>query len=175
VIGVNGIRLAGVVAMACLVLAGPAAAQSPDPDAAPPPGPDPAPSATHPSKPATAAPAQNQQPAPSQQAAPQTTPTPAEESPPVSGAVQSTPAPRTTSAPRRATHRAKRHKRASTTHLNVPALPRLTPAQLLASPSAGDDRARRMAIGAVALLLLALASATLVAITARFERRRMMR
>jgi hypothetical protein len=161
--------------MACLVLAGPAAAQSPDPDAAPPPGPDPAPSATHPSKPATAAPAQNQQPAPSQQAAPQTTPTPAEESPPVSGAVQSTPAPRTTSAPRRATHRAKRHKRASTTHLNVPALPRLTPAQLLASPSAGDDRARRMAIGAVALLLLALASATLVAITARFERRRMMR
>jgi hypothetical protein len=175
VIGVNGIRLAGVMAAACLVLAGPVAAQSPDPDAAPPPSPDPAPSATHPSKPATATPAQSQQSAPSQQAAPQTTPTPAEESPPVSGAVKSAPAPRTTSAPRRVTHRTKRHKPAAAAHLNLPTLPRLQPAQLLASPSAGDDRARRMAIGAVALLLLALASATLVAITARFERRRMMR
>jgi len=89
--------------------------------------------------------------------------------------VNSAPAPRATSAPRRATHRTKRQHRSATARLKIPALPRLQPAQLLASPSADDDRARRMAIGAVALLLLALASATLVAITARFERRRMVR
>lgn len=162
--GVNGFHrggaLVGVVA-ACLVLAAIAAAQSPDPDAAPGPSPDPAPARTKPAvKPAVKAPT------PSQPAAPQTTPTPANESSPDSGA------------PRHTTRRPKRHKPTATKHAaasHIPALPHIRPAQLLASPSDGDDRARRLAIGAVALLLLTLASATLVAVTARFERRRMMR
>jgi hypothetical protein len=159
VMRVNGIRLAGMLAVLCLSLAAPAAAQSPDPDSASGPSPDPAP--TH------------KQPAPkvtTQPAAPQTTPTPTNESPPVSGVAKTTT--HHTSAPRR-THRPKRHKAAA--KRTVPALPHIQPAQLLASPSNGDDRARRLALGAIALLLLALASATLIAVTARVERRRMVR
>jgi hypothetical protein len=159
VIGVNGIRRAGMLAVASLALAAPAAAQSPDPDAAPGPSPDPAPAHKQaPPKTAT------------QPAAPQTTPTPANESPPVSGVAKTTT--RHTTAPRRK-HRAKHHQAAPKRAL--PALPHIRPAQLLASPSNGDARARRLAIGAVALLLLALASATLIAVTARVERRRMLR
>jgi hypothetical protein len=162
--GVNRFHRGGAlvgVAAACLVLAATAAAQSPDPDAAPGPSPDPAPARTNPAvKPAVKAPT------PSQPTAPQTTPTQTNESSPDSGALQHT------------THRPKRDKPAATKHTaasRIPALPHIRPAQLLASPSDGNDRARRLAIGAVALLLLALASATLVAVTARFERRRMMR
>jgi hypothetical protein len=162
--GLNGFHrggaLVGVVA-ACLALAAPATAQSPDPYAAPGPSPDPAPARTKPAaKPAVKAPTTTQP------TAPQTTPTQTNESSPDSGA------------PRRATHRPKPRKRAATKHTaasRIPPLPHIKPAQLLTSPSDGDDRARRLAIGAVALLLLALASATLVAFTARFERRRMMR
>jgi hypothetical protein len=162
--GANGFHrggaLVGLVA-ACLALAAAAAAQSPDPDAAPGPSPDPAPAHTKPAvKPAV------KTPTPAQTTAPQTTPTPANESSPDSGA------------PRRTTHRPKSRKRAATKHTaasRIPPLPHIKPAQLLTSPTDGDDRARRLAIGAVALLLLALASATLVAFTARFERRRMMR
>jgi hypothetical protein len=159
VIGVKGVRLTGVLAVVCLALAAPAAAQSPDPDAAPTPSPDPAPTHKQASPKAT-----------TQPPAPQTTPTQTNESPPVSGAVKTTT--RHTSTPRR-THRPKRHKAAP--KRVVPALPHIRPVQLLASPSNGDDRARRLATGAIALLLLALASATLIAFTARFERRRMMR
>ena len=158
-IGVNGIRRAGMLAVASLAFAAPAAAQSPDPDAAPGPSPDPAPA----HKQAAPKPA-------AQPTAPQTTPTRANESPPVSGVTKTTT--RRTSTPRR-THRPKHHKAA--TKRAVPTLPHIRPAQLLASPSDGDDRARRLAIGAVALLLLALASATLIAVTARLERRRMLR
>jgi hypothetical protein len=162
--GLNGFHrggaLVGVVA-ACLALAASAAAQSPDPDAAPGPSPDPAPAQTKPAvKPAVKTPTTTQA------TTPQTTPTQTNESSPDSGA------------PRRTTHRPKRHKPAGTKHTaasRLPTLPQIRPAQLLASPSDGDDRARRLAIGAIALLLLALASATLVAFTARFERRRMMR
>jgi hypothetical protein len=162
--GLNGFHrggaLVGLVA-ACLALAATAAAQSPDPAAAPGPSPDPAPTRTKPAvNPAVKAPTTTQ-PTP-----PQTTPTQTNELSPDSGA------------PRRATHRPKRHKRAATKHTvvsRIPPLPQIKPAQLLASPSDGDDRARRLAISGIALLLLALASATLVAFTARFERRRMMR
>ena len=168
--GVNGFHrggaLAGLVA-ACLALAATASAQSPDPDAAPGPSPDPAPTRTKPAKkPAVEAPT------PNQPTAPQTTPTPANESSPDSGAAAT---PRQTTAKRRTTHRAKHHKPSAVKRVaasSAPALPRIRPAQLLASPSDGDDRARRLAIGAVALLLLALASATLIAVTARVERRR---
>jgi hypothetical protein len=162
--GLNGFHRGGAlvgVVTACLALAATAAAQSPDPDAAPGPSPDPAPAKTKPAvKPAVTAPTTTQP------TAPQTTPTQTNESSPDSGA------------PRRTTQRPKRHKRAATKHTaasRIPPLPHIKPAQLLASPSDGDDRARRLAIGAIALLLLALASATLVAFTARFERRRMMR
>ena len=158
-LGLNGFRCAGVLAVVCLALAAPAAAQSPDPDAAPTPSPDPAPAHKQPAPKAT-----------TQPAAPQTTPTQTNESLPVSGVVKTTKPHR--SAPRR-THKPKRHKAAAKRVL--PALPQIRPAQLLASPSDGDERARRLAVGAVALLLLALASATLIAVTARFERRRMMR
>jgi hypothetical protein len=57
-----------------------------------------------------------------------------------------------------------------------PALPRLSPAQLVAHTSGNDDgRARKLAAGALSLLLLALASAMLLAVTARVERRKVVR
>ena len=162
--GLNGFHRGGALvglAAACLALAATAAAQSPDPAAAPGPSPDPAPTRAKPAvKPAV------QAPTPAQPTAPQTTPTQTNESSPDSGA------------PQRTTERPKRRKQAATKHTaasRIPPLPHIKPAQLLTSPSDGDDRARRLAIGGIALLLLALASATLVAFTARFERRRMMR
>jgi hypothetical protein len=52
-------------------------------------------------------------------------------------------------------------------------LPHLSLAHLTAPPDTADaGRARRLAAGALSLLLLALASATLLAFTARVERRR---
>jgi hypothetical protein len=74
----------------------------------------------------------------------------------------------------------KREKRApATKHRAVvapPSLPRLSPAQLVAQTSGNDDgRARKLAAGAVSLLLLALASAMLLAVTARVERRKVVR
>jgi hypothetical protein len=166
--GVNGVHgrgaLAGLAA-ACLALAGPAAAQSPNPDAAPGPSPDPAPTKTQPAaKPAAKPPTQ------SQSVAPQTTTAAPSAPSPESGATTT----HRTTAPKRTTHHPKRHK-ATTRRPTAPPLPQLKPAQLLASPSDGDDRARRLAIGAVALLLLSLASATLIAVSARAERRRVIR
>ena len=58
----------------------------------------------------------------------------------------------------------------------MPPLPRLTLAHLSAPPTTTDaGRARRLAAGALSLLVLALASATLLAFTARVERRRVAR
>ena len=52
----------------------------------------------------------------------------------------------------------------------------MTLAQLSAPSSTADDgRARKLAVGALSLLILALASATLLAFTARVERRRVVR
>jgi hypothetical protein len=62
--------------------------------------------------------------------------------------------------------------------LHVPSLPRLSPAHLVAvADTTGDDsaRARKLAAGALSLLLLALASAMLLAVTARVERRKVVR
>jgi hypothetical protein len=62
--------------------------------------------------------------------------------------------------------------------LHVPSLPRLSPAHLVAvADTTGDDsaRARNLAAGALSLLLLALASAMLLAVTARVERRKVVR
>ena len=62
------------------------------------------------------------------------------------------------------------------THIAVPRLPRLTLAHLSAPPATNDaGRARKLAAGALSLLVLALASATLLAFTARVERRRVAR
>jgi hypothetical protein len=169
VTGVIGLHRGGalVVLAACLALSAPAAAQSPDPDPSAGPRPDPAPTKSRTAKPTAPAPSA------AQPTTTQTTPTPENESSPDSGAVR----PRT-SPPRRATHRAKRHKPSPARHVadsTAPALPRIEPTQLLAPASDDGDRARRLAVGAVALLLLGLASATLLAVTARLERRRMMR
>ena len=43
------------------------------------------------------------------------------------------------------------------------------------SETADADRARKLAVGALSLLILALASATLLAFTVRVERRRVVR
>ena len=61
-------------------------------------------------------------------------------------------------------------------YIAAPRVPRLTLAHLSA-PSATNDagRARKLAAGALSLLVLALASATLLAFTARVERRRVVR
>ena len=58
----------------------------------------------------------------------------------------------------------------------MPPLPHLTLAHLSAPPTTTDaGRARKLAAGALSLLILALASATLLAFTARVERRRVAR
>ena len=90
---------------------------------------------------------------------------------------------------RAATRRATTHRKTSAhqerreqtqprrrTAVALPALPHLTPAHL---ERPVDDRrrghARKLAVGALSLLILALASATLLAFTARVERRRVVR
>ena len=84
---------------------------------------------------------------------------------------------------RATTHRKKAapsHRRAradgSATRIAVPRVPRLSLAHLSAPPATNDaGRARKLAAGALSLLVLALASATLLAFTARVERRRVAR
>jgi len=90
---------------------------------------------------------------------------------PVSKATKTThrkkPAARKHHAPAAAKHRTIAH---------APALPHLTPARLIA-PEANADagRARKLAAGALSLLLLTLASATLLAFAARVDRGRVVR
>jgi hypothetical protein len=169
----RGGALAGVLA-ACLVLAAPGAAQSPSPDAAAPgPSPDPAPTKTQPAKrpakPAAAVPTTTQSTTPQVEE-----PAPTESSPD-SGALATTT--QRASTPRRTDRPKKRRKPSATRRVAastaLPMLPRIEPARLLAAPSDDADRARSLAVGAIALLLLALASATLLAVTARLERRRL--
>jgi hypothetical protein len=79
---------------------------------------------------------------------------------------------------RRATphHRKPVQRKKQAAHLALPRLPHLTLAQLIAPASTADaGRARKLALGALSLLILALASATLLAFTARVERRRVVR
>jgi hypothetical protein len=60
--------------------------------------------------------------------------------------------------------------------LHVPSLPHLNPARLVVnSPNDDAARARKLAAGAVSLLLLALASGMLLAMAAKGERRRVAR
>ena len=168
------LRWVAVVAAASLAAAVPAGAQQPaSPDAAPSgssaPRPDPAPVKTRPRVVARAAP---------RPVAPvRTTVAP------------TAPAPTTTAKPRTsrpahraATRRATSHRRTPVhggkraAHVALPRLPHLTLAQLSAPASTADaGRARKLALGALSLLILALASATLLAFTARVERRRVVR
>jgi translation initiation factor IF-2 len=147
---------------------------------------------------AAAVPAGAQQPAspdaaPTASHAPQPDPAPVKTTPKAAIAVRPaprpvaaapTPAPTATkSVHRAATHRkkavrrsARAHKATRRPHVAMPPLPRLTLAHLSAPPTTTDaGRARRLAAGALSLLILALASATLLAFTARVERRRVAR
>jgi hypothetical protein len=169
------------LAVGVMATAAPAFGQQPaGPDAAPSgsssPSPDPAPAKTQPRKPAATAPA-----------APVTrTVTPA------ATTTQAAPTPSATAPAPRAQRRAVQHKRKPARHTHhtaapkkhrtapvaaAPSLPKLSFAALAAPPPTADDpaRARKLAAGALSLLILALASATLLAFTLRVERRRVAR
>ena len=102
---------------------------------------------------------------------------------PSAPAATATPTPAARRPARRATTRRATSHRRTPVHREKPAahvalrrLPHLALAQLSAPPTTADaGRARKLALGALSLLILALASATLLAFTARVERRRVVR
>jgi hypothetical protein len=175
------LRWVTIVVAASLAAAVPAGAQEPaSPDAAPSgssaPSPDPAPVKTKP-RVVRAAP---------RPVATVTTTTVR----PTAPAATTTPKPATSTPARRVTrHEARSHQRktardrkaaahapARRARVALPRMPHLTLAQLSAPTSTADDgRARKLAVGALSLLILALASATLLAFTARVERGRVVR
>jgi hypothetical protein len=162
-----------IVMAAVLVTAAPAGAeQSAGPDAAPTgskaPRPDPAPANSTP-RPAIVVPPARGSAAPTAGSAAPAAAAPAR---PASKPVHHAATHRKT--PVR--HRQPAHAAKRRAHVTVPPLPRLSLAQLSAPPTTGDaDRARTLAAGALSLLIFALASATLLAFTARVERRRVLR
>jgi hypothetical protein len=173
------LRWVTIVVAACLATAVPAGAQQPaSPDAAPTashaPRPDPAPVKTTP-KAATVV-----RPAPRPAATVTTSVKPA-------APAATTPTPTPARAASKPVHRATTHRKAvrrkprahaatRRPHVAIPPLPRLSLAHLSAPPTTNDaGRARKLAAGALSLLVLALASATLLAFTARVERRRVAR
>jgi hypothetical protein len=172
------LRWVAIVGAVWLATVTPALAQSPSaPDPAPSgsqsPRPDPAPVRSKPAKPVVKAVATVRVPV-------QSTTTPA----PTSATTTVAPARTTPPARHRATKKPVRHQRtrhapAATKHRaanHLPSLPHLTPVRLVAPPTTDDSgRARKLAAGALSLLILALASATLLAFTARVERRRVVR
>jgi hypothetical protein len=94
-----------------------------------------------------------------------------------------TPAPPATTVHRQATperkHRATKRKPVHRTPVvaHAPALPKLDPTRLVAPATNADDagRARKLAAGALSLLILSFASALLLAVVARGDRRRVAR
>jgi hypothetical protein len=172
------LRWVTIVVAAWLVAAVPAGAEKPaSPDAAPTashaPQPDPAPVKTTPKAAIVV------RPAPRPVARATTTIRPA-----APAAATPTPARAASKPVRRATTRhkttvrrkARAHTPASRPHVAVPPLPHLSLARLTAPSTTSDaGRARKLAAGALSLLILALASATLLAFTARVERRRVVR
>ena len=168
------------VAAASLAVALPADAQQPaGPDAAPSgssaPRPDPAPVKTSPRVVVRAAPRPSATVTtttvrPTARAA---IPTPAASSPAHRATTR-----RATSHRRKPIHHRKpaAHAPPRPAHVSLARLPHLTLAQLSAPATTADSgRARKLAVGALSLLILALASATLLALTARVERRRVVR
>jgi hypothetical protein len=170
------LRWVAIVAAASLAVAVPAVAQEPaSPDAAPSassaPRPDPAPVKSKPRAVVRAAP----RPAAKvtttvRPTAPAATATP---TPPASKQAHRA----TTSHRRKPVHRKPAaHAPARRAHVALPRLPHLALTQLSAPSTTADaGRARKLAVGALSLLILALASATLLAFTARVERRRVVR
>jgi hypothetical protein len=169
------LRWVTIVVAAVLAAAVPAGAQEPaSPDAAPStshaPRPDPAPVKTKPKATVVRA-------APRPAAAVTTTASPV-------APVAKTPT-RAASKPvrRAATHRKKavrrQHPAKATpkrrTRTVALSLPHLSLTHLTSPPDGDGGRARRLAAGALSLLILALSSATLLAFTARVERRRVAR
>jgi hypothetical protein len=157
-----------VLLAALLLIGAPVARAQSGPDAAPGgssggPSPDPAPTVKRTPKPAATVRA----------------PSPTTTTPATSAAAPTTQR-RATQPKSRATKSAKRHThrgsavrtRSLTAALS---LPRLSPAHLVAPASNGDEQARRLAIGGLSLLLLALASAMLLAFTLRTDRGRRLR
>jgi hypothetical protein len=103
---------------------------------------------------------------------------------PSAPAATTTPKPATRKPARRATtpratahhHRKAVHRQKPAPRVALPRLPHMTLAQLTAPSSSADaGRARKLAVGGLSLLILALASATLLAFTVRVERRRVAR
>jgi hypothetical protein len=175
----QNLRLVTIVVAGLLAIAAPAGGQEPaSPDAASStshaPRPDPAPVKTKP-KAKVARPAPR--PASTASATTTTTTTTTAPAPVVttptrvaSKPVQRKATPRHKK-PARREHRAAPPKRR--TQVVALSLPRLTLAHLTAPPTNADaGRARKLAAGALSLLVLALASATLLAFMARVERRR---
>jgi hypothetical protein len=73
-------------------------------------------------------------------------------------------------------HKARAQAAKPRRYIAAPRVPRLTLARLNAPSTTSDAaRARKLAAGAVSLLILAVASAALLAFTARVERRRVVR
>jgi hypothetical protein len=159
-----------------LVAAVPAAAQqSAGPDAAPTgskaPRPDPAPVTSTPRPATVVRPAQRPVAAGATTARP---PAPVSTTPARSAAGK--PLQRATTHGQQPVHRRRSAHAAKRRRVALAALPRLSVARLSAPPAKSDaGRARKLAAGAVSLLVLALASATLLALTARVERRRVAR
>jgi len=169
------LRWVPIVATMWLAAAAPAFAQSPaGPDAAPSgsksgPKPDPAPIKAKP----IVRPAAKQvvRPVATVRAPVQTTapaaPAPARVTKATTKPDRKKPATRKHHAPAAAKHRTIAH---------APSLPTLTPARLIAPQATADaSRARKLAAGALSLLLLTLASATLLAFAVRVERGRVVR
>jgi len=174
------LRWVTIVVAASLAAAVPAGAQQPaSPDAAPTashaPQPDPAPVKTTPKAAIVVRPA----PRPVARATTTVRPVaPAAATPrPTPTRAASKPVRRATTRHKTAVRRkARAHAPASRPHVAVPALPHLSLARLTAPSTTSDaGRARKLAAGALSLLILALASATLLAFTALVERRRVAR
>jgi hypothetical protein len=152
------------------------AQQSASPDAAPTashaPQPDPAPVKTTPKAAIVVRPA----PRPVARATTTVRPAPAAPATPPARAA-SKPVHRATTQRKKAVRRpARTHAATRRPHVAIAPLPRLSLAHLSAPPTTNDaGRARKLAAGALSLLVLALASATLLAFTARVERRRVAR
>jgi hypothetical protein len=174
------LRWVAIVAAASLAVAVPAVAQEPaSPDAAPSassaPRPDPAPEKSKPRAVVRAAP----RPAAKvtttvRPTAPAATATP---TPPASKPARRATTRGTTSHRRKPVHRKPAAQApARRAHVALRRLPHLALTQLSAPSTTADaGRARKLAVGALSLLILALASATLLAFTARVERRRVVR
>jgi hypothetical protein len=165
-----------VVLAALLAFAAPAAHAQSGPDAAPSgsshgPSPDPAPIGKRAPKPTVAvrAPTQTTTAPATGFASPSSAPRPAAGS-------TTRPRSRGTKAAKRRTPRssASRHRRLAAV-ASALSLPRLSLGRLALLPSHSGDQARRLAIGGLALLLLALASAMLLAFTLRTDRGRRLR